>query len=47
MHQSASRWAWRLGAALQGIVLGVLLVMAIVQLLQVNTGAHLFRYQGF
>jgi hypothetical protein len=47
MERCASRRAWALGAILQGIVLGVLLVMAIVQLLQVNTGAHLFRYQGF
>jgi hypothetical protein len=47
MERTASRGAWRLGAVLQGIVLGVLLVMAIAQLLQVNTGAHLFRYQGF
>jgi hypothetical protein len=42
-----SRWAWRCGAVLQGTVLGVLLLKAIIQLLLVNTGVHLFRYQGF
>lgn len=47
MRPSASLGAWRLVDVLQGVVLGSLLVLAIVQLLQVNTGSHQFRYQGF
>lgn len=40
-------WAARLGAIIQGLVLGLALVAAIVELLTTSTGAQIFRYQGF
>jgi hypothetical protein len=36
-----------LGALLQGVFLGVLLFVAIVQLYVHGSGAQVFRYQGF
>ncbi|MCB1749633.1 MAG: hypothetical protein KDK06_20845 [Gammaproteobacteria bacterium] len=39
--------ARRIGAVVQGLVLGVLLAVALVQLAVMSTGAAIFRYQGF
>jgi hypothetical protein len=36
-----------LGACLQGLILGTLLLVAIVQLASSEVGARVFRYQGF
>ena len=41
------RTAWALGVLLQGIVLGSLLVVALLNLSALTTGARIFRYQGF
>ena len=41
------RIATTVGRLLQGVVLGVLLFQATVELLQAATGAVIFRYQGF
>lgn len=35
------------GACLQGMLIGALLLIAIVQLASSEVGARLFRYQGF
>ena len=37
----------RLGAIIQGIVLGLLLAHAVFALSSVGEGVRLFRYQGF
>lgn len=37
----------RLGILLQGLTLGSLLTWALVNLLIVEAGARIFRYQGF
>ena len=42
-----SKAARRIGAFVQGILLGSLLWLAIVLLASLETGARLFRYQGF
>ena len=48
MRSSAiAKLANRLGAVVQGIVLGLLLFAAIVELHNASTAANLFRYQGF
>jgi len=47
VKNSAALIAWRIGAALQGIALGVLLTLAILELVQLASGAQVFRYQGF
>lgn len=39
--------AWRVGATVQGVVLGILLFVALVQLFSLAAGAQIFRYQGF
>lgn len=39
--------AKRLGIWVQGLVLGMLLFIAIIQLLALSSGARLFDYQGF
>jgi hypothetical protein len=39
--------AWWAGAALQALVLGVGLFLALLRLAQVATDAQIFRYQGF
>lgn len=41
------RRARQLGIWLQGLTLGFLLFIAIVQLLALSSGARLFDYQGF
>ena len=43
-HLRAARWA---GIALQALILGSLLFLAIGQLVAMGTGARLFRYQAF
>ncbi|MDR3514221.1 MAG: hypothetical protein P4M00_00265 [Azospirillaceae bacterium] len=37
----------RAGQAFQGLILGALLFGAIVTMVQIETGARVFRYQGF
>lgn len=37
----------RIGALLQGVILGGLLFAALVELANVSGAAQLFRYQGF
>jgi hypothetical protein len=37
----------RAGAIVQGLTLGALLFLALVELASLATGATLFRYQGF
>lgn len=44
---TASHWIRLAGACLQGLILGVLLLMAIVELASGELGAQVFRYQGF
>jgi hypothetical protein len=40
--------AWRrAGAVLQGLILGSLVTVAILNLLRVASDAQIFRYQGF
>ncbi len=39
-----ARWA---GVCLQGLILGMLLFGALVQLIVLHGGARIFRYQGF
>ncbi len=36
-----------LGAMVQGLTLGALLFLALIELASLATGAALFRYQGF
>ena len=43
----SARWARRLGWAVQALVLGALLFLAIATLIGLSTGARVFRYQGF
>ena len=39
---------WRtIGAIVQGLLLGALLWLAVISLIMLETGARLFRYQGF
>lgn len=47
MNDSTRSRAWKAGAVLQGIVLGILLFLALAQLLMIDRGAQVFRYQGF
>jgi hypothetical protein len=42
-----SLWLRHIGAVLQGIVLGLLLVHAVVSLSAIGEGVRIFRYQGF
>ena len=42
-----NRFGWWLGVAVQALVLGTLLVVALANLSAVSTGARIFRYQGF
>jgi hypothetical protein len=42
-----SRFARRLGVAIQLLVLGELLFVAISQMYVAETGARIFRYAGF
>jgi hypothetical protein len=42
-----SKWARRTGIGFQGLVLGTLLFVAVLMLTAVQSGARLFRYQGF
>jgi hypothetical protein len=37
----------RLGAIVQGLLLGALLAIALLNLVALSASAHLFRYQGF
>lgn len=37
----------RAGSVAQGLVLGALLFSAIVTMVQIESGARVFRYQGF
>ena len=39
--------ARRAGQLAQGVVLGVLLLSAIDMMVQIESGARVFRYQGF
>jgi hypothetical protein len=41
------RWPYLIGAALQGLLLGMLVLAAIVVLLGFDADARLFRYQGY
>ncbi|MHC4470131.1 MAG: hypothetical protein ACYTDY_00180 [Planctomycetota bacterium] len=41
------RWAYFAGVGLQGLVLGILLVLGICELIAASSGVRLFRYQGF
>ena len=45
--RAGSRWARWAGYALQALVLGGLLSIAILELLVAAGGATIFRYQGF
>ena len=47
MTERYVRLAITLGRLVQGVVLGVLLFLATAKLLQMATGAVIFRYQGF
>ena len=40
-------WPWRLGQAMQGLVMGILLVAAIVGLLSIAGNVGVFVYQGY
>jgi hypothetical protein len=37
----------RAGQVAQGVVLGILLLSAVVMMVQIESGARVFRYQGF
>lgn len=39
--------ARRIGAVLQGLLLGALVSVAILNLIEAASGAQIFRYQGF
>jgi hypothetical protein len=41
------KYAYIFGVYLQGFILGVLLFMALCELLATSSGVRLFRYQGF
>lgn len=41
------KYAYGFGVSLQGLVLGVLLFLALCELVATATGVRLFRYQGF
>ena len=40
------KWRW-LGAALQAVVLGTLLFIAVARLIMVSAGTSVFKYQGY
>jgi hypothetical protein len=44
---TGSRWPRLLGIALQALVLGTLLFLALVNLIAMGEGARIFRYQNF
>lgn len=44
---AAAGWPRRIGAVLQGIILGVLTAFALFNLIELSSGAQIFRYQGF
>jgi hypothetical protein len=37
----------RLGQVIQGIILGIALLSALVMMMQIESGARVFKYQGF
>lgn len=39
--------ARRIGAVVQGLLLGALVAVAILNLIEAASGAQIFRYQGF
>jgi hypothetical protein len=39
--------AYAFGVSLQGVILGVLLFLALCDLVSISAGARIFRYQGF
>lgn len=39
--------ARRAGKLVQGVILGVLLLSAVDMMVQIESGARVFRYQGF
>ena len=41
------KYAYLFGASIQGCVLGVLLFVALFELVSTSAGVRLFRYQGF
>ncbi|BCS31973.1 hypothetical protein TBR22_A11770 [Luteitalea sp. TBR-22] len=47
MTREPSVWAFRIGAVVQGLVVGALVLLALTELLSSRLGGHVFRYQGF
>lgn len=47
MNNDNTENARRLGAALQGFILGVLLAIAVIGLVAASSQASVFRYQGY
>jgi hypothetical protein len=47
MAERAYRLGRRIGALLQGGVLGVFLFLALAKLIETASDARIFRYQGF
>ncbi len=41
------KWLRWLGISIQALILGILLALAIGKLIAIETGARIFRYQGF
>jgi len=39
--------AWKIGQVVQGLGLGALLLAALLMMVQIESGARVFRYQGF
>lgn len=47
MVDKTTALAWRCGATVQGICLGIALAAAIIEIVTLTTGAQVFKYQGF
>ena len=43
----SGRWARVAGIAIQALVLGYLLFIAVMRMVAIDSGATVFRYQGF
>ena len=44
---AAPGWPRRIGAVVQGVLLGALTAFALFNLIELSSGAQIFRYQGF
>ncbi|WP_165786992.1 hypothetical protein [Pseudohalioglobus lutimaris] len=47
MSENRIKWPAQLGAVIQGLALGGMLILALSELALLQSGASIFKYQGF